>query len=149
MSYGLTCAVSPAQNSPCWLVQIIRRTRTIRQAKIRMEIRYILSVSIRRLSWTSSTYLERGQFNRGKADSRGNAQVVHLLTNHPDITEIFQYPMSPDSGFSEMNVTQREEISPVCYIVVLSLSFQPCVRNKQIVNLIPSKGKGSLTPNTE
>ena len=106
---------------------------------------------MRRLSWTSSTYLGRSHFDKVKANSHGTVQEVDLLTNQANVTEFFQYIVSSGSGFSEIlrGYRGRKKVSPVRRIVVLSLSFQLLVRHEQVINVIPPVGKSSLTSNTE
>ena len=80
--------------------------------------------------------------------SRGTIQEVHLLTNRADFTEFFQYVLSSGSGLNRMEAGMGK-MSPVCCIVVLSLALQLSVCHKQVINVIPPMGKGSLTSDAE
>ena len=81
---------------------------------------------MRRLSWTSSTYLGQGQFYSGKTSSRGLVQEVHLLTSQANITEFFQYVVSSENGFSEMGATTGERYTGLLHrslVVVVSALY--------------------------
>jgi hypothetical protein len=73
-----------------------------------MEICRIPSVSIKRLSWTSSTYLEERWFYGGNTRSRGIVQEVDFLTGQANVTEFFQYVVSSGNGFSETDIDAME-----------------------------------------
>lgn len=51
-------------------------------------------------------YIPRVTFNRGRANSHGDVQKVHLLSSHPVIAMPFQYVVSSSSRFSGTETTQ-------------------------------------------
>ena len=86
---------------------------------------------------------------RGKSNTHEIAQEIHLPTGQADLTEFFRYVVSPGRGFSKLAADGGKGRSPVCCIVVLSLSFQLCVRHVQVIDIIPLMRKGSLTSSAE
>ena len=100
----LTCAVSPAQNSPWGLAQIVRRTGTVRRVKVR-NVNVTHTKGINQEIILDLVYVPRPRsVYGGKVDPHGVIQEVHLPTGQAHFTEFFRYVMSPRSGIRTLGV---------------------------------------------
>jgi len=145
-----TCAVSPAQNSPCRLAQIDRRTGIVRQVRVRKWRFYpyrvyqsgdCLGPHQRTLGGVRITEGSDFSWNRTRSPPSDQPGRLHGVLS---ICIEFWRRLQRNRGQH-----REQEISPVCCIVVLSLSFQLCVRHEQVINVIPLMGKSPLTSNAE
>lgn len=145
---SLTWAVSPAQNNPFLLAQIVRRTGTVRQAGVETNMTHTKCVNeevvlnLVHIPLSGSVPWRRGEFC-------GIVQKIHFLTDLTAAVKSPQYRMSSGGKISEMIGGIWGEMSPVCCVIILSLSSQLVICYEKVIDIVSFIGECGLASGTE